>query len=152
GRLECRGDVRRPAEHGFPPDNRGAVVHAVDPVLQREHDRHWTHQRYQPRQRRGVIVVLDGNNRAVDRADARGVFLGPDVDDEVTERSSNLETFFADRIQMRTAGDERHVVSRPREQRAVVPANSSRTQHCESHIDYLTVWFSWSSCGRTHTK
>ena len=75
-RRERRRDVGHAAEHRRFAEARRQLACAVDAVLQRQDRRLRPDHRRDERQRRGIVVGLDGDDDDVDRADARRVLFG----------------------------------------------------------------------------
>ena len=76
GRRERRRDVGDAADDRRFAEARRQLAGAVDAVLQRQDRRPRPDHRRDERQRRRVVVGLDGDDHDIDRADARRVVFG----------------------------------------------------------------------------
>src|SRR6266851_5144991 len=130
---ELEGHVRRAGEHGLEPDHGSDRLRIVESVLHGEYDRVPRHQR-RLRMGGGLRVVgLTGEEDKIYGLDPAGVGDGRDGESRLLRRRAHLQAVPLHRLQVRTADDEHDVVPRPREKGPVVPPDSPRPEHRDSH-------------------
>ena len=123
---ERRRDVGHTAKHARFAKARRQLARAVDAVLQRQDGRVRSNHRRDERQRRHVVIGLDGDNDDVDGADAGRVLFRPGRHREVPQHgAADFEPAGAHGRQMRTAGDERDVMPSADELGAVIAADGA---------------------------
>ena len=137
GPPECGRDIGGPAKHRLFTHHGSDFGGAVDAVLNREDRCGGTEQRRDHRQGRGVVISLDGHDHDVDRPDLRRVLFRACVNGEVAEVPAlDLKPVLTDGREMSAARDERDVVSRPRELRAVVAADRAGAEDRKTHDQF----------------
>jgi hypothetical protein len=120
--------------------HRRELRYAVDAVLQRDDTRPFADQCARlPRCRFGV-PELDGEQHKIDRPDGIGVVCDIHVPQmQVAERALDAQAVAADRVAMRAARDEDHLVSGLREAGAEIAADSTRRHDRHPHV--YSIWF-----------
>ena len=81
-----------------------------------------------------LSYVFTVSSTNVNRAHPRRVALGAYPHGEVAERADDAQPVLPDCFKVCAAGDDRDVLSRPRQQRPVVPADSTGADERESHV------------------
>jgi hypothetical protein len=108
---------------------------AVDAVLER-YDDAGAHERTHLRRRRVDVPQLHAEHRDVDGLERCGIVGHADLrQHDVAGRRLDAQTAGTQRVEVRAACDERHVVTALRELRAEIAADAARADHRDPHRD-----------------
>ena len=127
------GDVGCAAEHVCAADDGGDVARALDAILQRQDDGAGRGERREHRERRAVVVGLDGEEHQVLRAHVRRRVGCAGVDRELATRRADGQPTLTNGRQVRAAREERDLVSGARQQGAVIAADGSGSDDSDPH-------------------
>jgi len=134
GRSQCGCNVGRAADHGPLTYDRSNILKAIDAVLNRDDGGLGTEHRRNERQCGRIVIRLHREDDDIDGTDECRVLFGRRVHAKVAERwTSDQESAFTDRGEMRPSGDEGDVMTGAGEFRTVVAADGTGSQNCNPH-------------------
>ena len=132
GRFDLAEHLGESAEHPFGSDHGRQLVGRLDTVQERQH--HGVRAEQRPRRRRDFRYLprLHRHHHEVDRADIGRIVGCRGVGQvHVTQGTGYPQAAVANGLQVRAAGDERHVVAGAGEPCTVVSAEPAGTVDCD---------------------